>query len=86
MDDAALYEAPFEYVKEKVMPTRIKNKMKWRAENWWLHGYPARNAQCSARHYVLYRDLQSRRNIGFFALAAEQDSLAFYAVDSVRQR
>ena len=41
MDDAALYEVPFEYVKEKVMPTRIKNKMKWRAENWWLHGYPA---------------------------------------------
>ena len=41
MADAALYEAPFEYVKEKVMPTRVKNKMKWRAENWWLHGYPA---------------------------------------------
>ena len=41
MADAALYEAPFEYVKEKVMPERIKNKMKWRAENWWLHGYPA---------------------------------------------
>ena len=41
MTDAALYEAPFEYVKEKVMPTRVKNKMRWRAENWWLHGYPA---------------------------------------------
>ena len=40
-EDAALYEAPFEYVKEKVMPDRVKNKMKWRAENWWLHGYPA---------------------------------------------
>ena len=41
MSDAALYEAPFEYVKEKVMPARVKNKMKWRAENWWLHGYLA---------------------------------------------
>ena len=39
--DAALYEAPFEYVKEKVMPNRVTNKMRWRAENWWLHGYPA---------------------------------------------
>ena len=39
--EAALYEAPFEYIKEKVMPERIKNKMRWRAENWWLHGYPA---------------------------------------------
>ena len=36
-----MYEAPFEYVKQKVMPDRVKNKMKWRAENWWLHGYPA---------------------------------------------
>ena len=41
MVDAALYEAPFEYVRDKVMPVRIKNKMKWRAENWWLHGYQA---------------------------------------------
>ncbi len=39
--DAALYEAPFEYVKEKVMPSRVNNRMPWRAENWWLHGYPA---------------------------------------------
>ena len=39
--EASLYEAPFEYVKEKVMPTRVKNKMRWRADNWWLHGYPA---------------------------------------------
>ena len=41
MTDAALYEAPFEYVRWKVMPERTKNKMRWRAENWWLHGYPA---------------------------------------------
>ena len=41
VDDAALYEAPFEHVKEKVMPLRVKNKMPWRAEHWWLHGYPA---------------------------------------------
>ena len=41
MADAALYEAPFECVKQRVMPERIKNKMAWRAANWWLHGYPA---------------------------------------------
>lgn len=40
-EDAALYEAPFEYVKEYVKPLRIKNRMRWRSENWWLHGYPA---------------------------------------------
>ena len=40
-EDAALYESPFEYIKENVKPTRIKNRTQWRAENWWLHGYPA---------------------------------------------
>ena len=53
--EAALYEAPFEYVKEKVMPTRVKNKMPWRAENWWLHGYPAttmRHALSSLARYI----------------------------------
>ena len=39
--EAALYEAPFEYVKKVVRPTRINNRMAWRAENWWLHGSPA---------------------------------------------
>ena len=46
--DWGLYEAPFEYVKEKVMPNRVTNKMRWRAENWWLHGYPATMRQTLA--------------------------------------
>ena len=44
---AALYEAPFEYVKEKVMPERVNNRMSWRAEHWWLHGYPAELMRCA---------------------------------------
>ena len=54
-DEAAFYEAPFEYIKEKVMPDRIKNKMPWRAKNWWLHGYPAsemRNALLPLPRYI----------------------------------
>ena len=39
--EAALYEVPFEYAKRVVRPTRIWNRMRWRAENWWLHGSPA---------------------------------------------
>ena len=39
--DAAKYEAPFEHIKEHVMPVRIMNKTSWRAQNWWLHGSPA---------------------------------------------
>ena len=55
MTDAALYEAPFEYVRWKVMPERTKNKMRWRAENWWLHGYLAtemRNVLTSLQRYI----------------------------------
>ena len=47
--EAALYEAPFEHVKEKVKPTRVSNAMQWRAENWWLHGYPATTMRSSLR-------------------------------------
>ena len=52
--EAALYEAPFEYVKEKVKPVRINNAMRWRAENWWLHGYPATTMRSSLRPLERY--------------------------------
>ena len=52
--EAALYEAPFEHVKEKVKPTRISNAMQWRAENWWLHGYPATTMRSSLRPLERY--------------------------------
>ena len=42
-EEAALYEAPFEYVLANVKPNRIKNRMRRRAEFWWLHGSTASN-------------------------------------------
>jgi type II restriction/modification system DNA methylase subunit YeeA len=38
--DAALYEAPFEYVREKVKPERAGNARKLYAAKWWIHGEP----------------------------------------------
>lgn len=38
--DAALYEAPFEYVAEHVKPERIQNPRPVRAKYWWRHGDP----------------------------------------------
>lgn len=38
LDEAALYESPFEYVKKHVKPLRDKNRDKQRRENWWKHG------------------------------------------------
>ena len=39
-EDAALYEAPFEYVVESVRPSRLKSKREAYAEHWWLHMEP----------------------------------------------
>ncbi|MDP2759641.1 MAG: hypothetical protein Q8O64_04450 [Sideroxyarcus sp.] len=36
--DAALYEAPFEYVVQHVKPERIQNPRPVRAKYWWRHG------------------------------------------------
>jgi hypothetical protein len=36
--DAALYEAPFEYVREHIRPMREAGRRRRRAERWWLHG------------------------------------------------
>jgi len=38
--EAALYEAPFEYVVKLVKPIRITNNRKVRAKYWWRHGDP----------------------------------------------
>ena len=38
--DAALYEAPFEYVRAKVKPGRERNRDARFRNYWWLHGRP----------------------------------------------
>ena len=35
--DAALYEAPFEYVAANVKPDRVQNRRRRYAELWWIH-------------------------------------------------
>lgn len=41
LEDAALYEVPFEYILEHVKPVRDKNRRKWRREHYWLHSETA---------------------------------------------
>jgi hypothetical protein len=38
LDQAALYEQPFEYVRAHVLPERASNRRAAYAERWWLHG------------------------------------------------
>ena len=40
LDDAALYEAPFEYVKDHVKSMREKNNRKVYRDLWWIHMEP----------------------------------------------
>jgi type II restriction/modification system DNA methylase subunit YeeA len=40
IEEAALYEAPFEYIRREVMPARSKNRRAAYANRWWLHVEP----------------------------------------------
>lgn len=54
-EEAALYETPFEYVKEHVRPTRLNNRRKAYREEWWLHVEPCsgmRNALKGLTRYI----------------------------------
>ena len=37
-EEAALYEAPFSHVVDKVRPSRLGNRRKSRRKRWWIHG------------------------------------------------
>ena len=43
LEEAAMYEQPFEYVKEHVKPERSGNRIERLRKQWWLHRIPACN-------------------------------------------
>ena len=52
---ASLYEAPFEYVRRNIRPTRVKNKSKQRRTYWWrlgASGQELHNAMKSLHRYI----------------------------------
>lgn len=53
--EAALYEAPFEYVRRHVLPVRASNREAARAKNWWRLGRPRpelRARWAGLTHYI----------------------------------
>ena len=53
--EAALYEAPFQYVVRHIKPIRLKNNRKARADKWWRHGEARpgmRKAMAQAIRYI----------------------------------
>lgn len=56
VEEASLYEAPFEYVRRTVKPGRDKQRHAGRRDNWWIHGSPAgrmRKAVMGLRRFVV---------------------------------
>ena len=76
IDEASLYEAPFEYIKANVMPKRVNNKMRWRADHWWLHGYLATEMRKSLAVLPRYIGTSVTAKHRFFSWLPG-DSLAF---------
>ena len=66
--DAALYEMPFGYVVEVIKSDRVKNRMKRRAQNWWLHGAAApkmRQAIDGLQRYIATSNVAKHRIFAF---------------------
>ena len=66
--EASLYEAPFEYVVANVKPDRVNNRMRRRAERWWIHGSPAprmRNALKDLSRYIGTSQVSRHRVFSF---------------------
>ena len=66
--DAALYEMPFGYVIEVIKSDRVKNRMKRRAQMWWLHGAAApkmRQAIEGLQRYIATSNVSKHRIFAF---------------------
>jgi type II restriction/modification system DNA methylase subunit YeeA len=62
--EAALYEAPFEYVKEHVRPERLKNKRESYAAKWWIHAEPRpamRSALAGLQRFIVTTTVAKHR-------------------------
>jgi hypothetical protein len=81
--EAALYEAPFEYLRFAVYPTRKKNRDKQRRENWWRLGRSGSNpltvggsSEKNLRRMVQFAEPLPRGAQDAVACEARQETLA----------
>jgi type II restriction/modification system DNA methylase subunit YeeA len=77
---AALYEAPFEYVKKHVKTVRSKNKRSIYAKKWWLHGEPRpdlRDALEGQSRYIVTTRVSKHRLFSWLTAETLPDSATF---------
>src|SRR5579871_2002169 len=78
--DAALYHAPFQYVKEHVLPERLKNRRETYKSNWWRHVEPRpafRVAMQAHKRYLATPRVAKHRIFVWLESAIIPDSRAF---------
>ena len=69
-EEAALYEAPFEYVRFRVKPERDNHRDARLRQNWWLHGRPRiemRQALSGLPRYIATSQVSKHRLFSFAA-------------------
>ncbi len=84
-EDAALYEAPFQYIKQFVFPERSSNRRAIHAERWWQHreaSYAMRAAiQNLSRYMVTARVAKHRLFMWVYPPTLPDNNLAIVARD-----
>ena len=77
LEEAALYEAPFEYVNEHVRPVREQNRDRRRRENWWrlgATGYDMRRALAPLSRFIVTPRVSKHRLFVWVAAGTLPDS------------
>jgi type II restriction/modification system DNA methylase subunit YeeA len=65
LEEAALYEMPFEHVKKHVLPVRRRNRRRAYAERWWIYAEPRpgmRRALTGLARFVVTPELSKHRS------------------------
>jgi type II restriction/modification system DNA methylase subunit YeeA len=77
--EAALFEAPFQYIQNLIRDDRRQNREKATASRWWLHQrprYEMRNAMVGLSRQIVSPRVSKYRLFSFFSTAVLVDSAA----------
>ena len=79
-DEAALYEMPFEYLREHVWAKRLENNREGYRAKWWIHGEPRtdfRTATAKLNRYIITPRVSKHRLFAWLGTETVPDSATF---------
>ncbi|HRL37543.1 MAG TPA: hypothetical protein PLH50_12020, partial [Ottowia beijingensis] len=77
LNDASLYESPFQHVERYVKPTRLELRRDWHRNNWWCHGDPRpamKRALVGIERQIISPRVSKHRLFAWFASGVLADS------------